>query len=479
MAADGRRMRLISRSRAAGPQMALPGHSAKLQANTAALAANRARPAPKQIQRRNSGHMLGVASVQPRTSPLTNDERMHGVEHSSLDINTTIFCTRFSPCARYVVASMGTGALKILSSPLAADAATNGGQSDLKLMRQMTPPGGDHFPCTDLVFSPRPPNSAGAHSLLTCSATGELHFWDVNFDKMEYEWIDRVTENVGADSGATHSVHFSHTGGRFASGGADKTVRLYDAEVNECVTAWGPASGADDGLDNNAKHCHSNQVFCVRFHPTDDRIVVSGGWDSNVKVWDARQAAPIRSLFGPHISGRGLAINKRNQILSASDCSDNSLQLWDFRSTKKLADIHWNEGGDVKDVVQRRLDAANSGGGSSNVVTSADADNEQQQQTHAQRTRSQQQFADDDDRPNPTPHLSCCAFSPDETMFAAGGTRPAECAVFDARTFEKLSMSTLEPAVHTLDFTDGGKSGNGLQMVIAGADNAVSLYKIE
>jgi WD40 repeat protein len=298
--------------------------------------------------------------------------------------------------------------------------------------------------------------------------------------------MDKMTE----PDNTIHSVHYSHTAEHFVTCGADKSVRLYDATMNECVTAWGPL--------NDTKQCHSNQVFCVRFHPSDHRIIVSGGWDSNVKVWDARQPAPIRTLFGPHISGRGLAINQKNQILTASDTNDNSLQLWDFRSTRKLADIHWTEGGKSEDVIARRVAAANdhsnnnnnnnnNNNSSSNNNSNSNSNNNKNSSSSSSSSSNnsnnntkaeeeQKSYADDDDRPNPTPHLYCCAFSPDDTMFAAGGTRPAEAAVFDSRTFEKLSSCTLEPSVHTLDFSS---DQTNLQLVVGGSDNAVSLYKIE
>jgi COMPASS component SWD3 len=53
---------------------------------------------------------------------------------------------------------------------------------------------------------------------------------------------------------------------------------------------------------------HSNRVFSIKFNPDDENILLSGGWDNTVQIWDIRAGASVRSIFGPHICGDAMDI---------------------------------------------------------------------------------------------------------------------------------------------------------------------------
>ena len=33
---------------------------------------------------------------------------------------------------------------------------------------------------------------------------------------------------------------------------------------------------------------HSNRIFCVKFDPSENNRIVSGGWDNTVQIYDVR-----------------------------------------------------------------------------------------------------------------------------------------------------------------------------------------------
>jgi len=48
---------------------------------------------------------------------------------------------------------------------------------------------------------------------------------------------------------------------------------------------------------------HSNRIFCVKYHPKDSNMLVSGGWDNTVMLYDVRSGGPVQWAYGPHICG--------------------------------------------------------------------------------------------------------------------------------------------------------------------------------
>jgi WD40 repeat protein len=54
---------------------------------------------------------------------------------------------------------------------------------------------------------------------------------------------------------------------------------------------------------------HSNRVFSLNFNPDDDNIILTGGWDNTVQIWDIRVSHAVRLIYGPHIAGDSVDIH--------------------------------------------------------------------------------------------------------------------------------------------------------------------------
>jgi WD40 repeat protein len=54
---------------------------------------------------------------------------------------------------------------------------------------------------------------------------------------------------------------------------------------------------------------HTNRVFCTKFSPDDPNVVISGGWDRIMKIYDTRAGKPVAQILGPNVSGDSIDIN--------------------------------------------------------------------------------------------------------------------------------------------------------------------------
>jgi len=71
---------------------------------------------------------------------------------------------------------------------------------------------------------------------------------------------------------------------------------------------------------------HTNGVMCLQF---DDNVLITGSYDTTVKVWDIRSGEELRTLSG-HTSGiRCLQFDDRKLMTGSLDCT---LRLWDWRT---------------------------------------------------------------------------------------------------------------------------------------------------
>lgn len=71
-------------------------------------------------------------------------------------------------------------------------------------------------------------------------------------------------------------------------------------------------------------------------------MLLSGGWDNNVKIWDLRTGAAVRSIYGPYICGDALDIHD-GYVLTGSWRGDKQLQMWDVGTSELVDDLSWNK----------------------------------------------------------------------------------------------------------------------------------------
>lgn len=163
--------------------------------------------------------------------------------------------------------------------------------------------------------------------LISTSAGGVVSVWKTN-EKQKGDIAAILLE----ENNEVNCADVCSDGCYFATAGKDRIIRIYDSKRLELCSSSRPVTPSYDLMDDSDKLVgHSKRIFAVRFHPHDNHVFLSGGWDNCVKIWDKRiLRSARRSLNGPHVCGKSIDVIG-NTILTGSWTSKNSLQLWDMR----------------------------------------------------------------------------------------------------------------------------------------------------
>ena len=136
-----------------------------------------------------------------------------------------------------------------------------------------------------------------------------------------------------------YCLDFNYDSTKIAVSGSEPKIRIYDEEKRELAVEL----SGEDKLPPG----HRSRVLCVKYVKDDPNLLLSGGWDYRVIVWDLRQARPARGYLGPLICGDGIDVYE-NLILTASWTQTNQLQTWDLREdgdearNKPVTTIDWD-----------------------------------------------------------------------------------------------------------------------------------------
>lgn len=161
-------------------------------------------------------------------------------------------------------------------------------------------------------------SSDGAFAL-SCSWDQTLRLWNLS--------TGNSTRIFSGHTGDVLSVAFSADNRQIISGSRDRTLRLWNT-LGECKHVI-------DGKD-----AHSEWVSCVRFSPnTENPLVISGGWDKAVKVWNLRDFKLKDNLYG-HTGYINTVAVSPDGSLCASGGKDGTAMLWDLNEGKHLYDLN-------------------------------------------------------------------------------------------------------------------------------------------
>jgi WD40 repeat protein len=123
-----------------------------------------------------------------------------------------------------------------------------------------------------------------------------------------------------------NAVAFSPDGNYAISGGADRTLRLWDTTTGRCL---------------RTVEAHRDQLTAVAF-TADGTQVISGSQDATLKLWDLASGNCVLTFEGHQAGIRTVALSRdRRFALSGGD--DRTLKLWDLNSGECLRTLEGHQ----------------------------------------------------------------------------------------------------------------------------------------
>eukprot|EP00413_Alexandrium_margalefii_P028655 CAMPEP_0204569132 /NCGR_PEP_ID=MMETSP0661-20131031/37577_1 /ASSEMBLY_ACC=CAM_ASM_000606 /TAXON_ID=109239 /ORGANISM="Alexandrium margalefi, Strain AMGDE01CS-322" /LENGTH=356 /DNA_ID=CAMNT_0051577213 /DNA_START=68 /DNA_END=1135 /DNA_ORIENTATION=+ len=232
------------------------------------------------------------------------------------------FCVRFSPDDQYLAASFANGAINIYNAST--------GKQEFVLNNAEGKEGlAAPLPTTQLRWRPHSAQSKTKSVLISVNAEfdGQILHWHIKSGKC----LHTITEG----GNQIFCLDYFSDGSQFATAGRDRVVRIYDEVTKQQTMAL-------QGGDMKDTAGHSNRIFSLKYHPTEPNIVLSGGWDNTVQIWDTRRGHSVRSLWNCYLCGDAVDFSAAGgEILTGSWRTESALQVWDFGSGDLVENVEW------------------------------------------------------------------------------------------------------------------------------------------
>lgn len=123
--------------------------------------------------------------------------------------------------------------------------------------------------------------------IIATNADGSLCHWHTTSGKMLNRIYDKYSQLLTCD--------YRSDGLEFLTAGVECEIKVYDEQTRQEKAMLKSGTNNEPG--------HSLRIFSAKFCADDENLIISGGWDKNVKIWDVRSGEIVRNIVGPFICG--------------------------------------------------------------------------------------------------------------------------------------------------------------------------------
>jgi WD40 repeat protein len=163
-------------------------------------------------------------------------------------------------------------------------------------------------PARGVTFARRLAASADGHSLATGMWNGAVCVWDLQ--TVQLRWQSRG----GPHTGHVKALEFARDGRSLVSFADDGSVVTWDAQSGEVLS--------DVVVEAS---------YCAACAP-DAGVVVTGGKENQVRVWDLETGQPRGDLLGLPRGPSSLAVSPDGRLIAAGGCLTKEILFWDLQT---------------------------------------------------------------------------------------------------------------------------------------------------
>jgi len=239
---------------------------------------------------------------------------------NQINLDADVLCVRYNPAGNLLAIGLATGNIMIYSveSKGFVYALRHGANK--------------HVPVTSIKWKPQGDDEDFEYMLIATYVSGEIKTWHVTTQTC----IRTHTEGKKGHEVQLLVAAYNTSGTRSIAGGDNGRIYLYDDLSGTKLSTMGPS------VNNEVMDGHVMRVFALQYHPQDDQVFVSGGWDNTIQWWDTRTSErySIKKISGPLLCGEGLDIEPNTQkLVAASWRRHDNCEIYDFGTGKRIKEM--------------------------------------------------------------------------------------------------------------------------------------------
>ena len=209
----------------------------------------------------------------------------------------------------------------------------------------------------DGAFSPdfEPGNSSSSNRIVTVSQDGKAIVWRMRLSgsiDAERTGSQRASAGTPRIEMAQESIFTGHEGPIYSVAYSPDGNEVATASYDKRVLLWNPVDVPAFDLDSlllkknvdvpqRELTGHSAPVQSV-IYSKDGKLLISGGRDNAVKVWDVKNGKPVKTFRGHHSAVRSVDISPDGrQVISGA--KDDSIILWNVNEYEELRILNGQE----------------------------------------------------------------------------------------------------------------------------------------
>lgn len=162
--------------------------------------------------------------------------------------------------------------------------------------------------------------------VIACACSNGLQIWNLKLKKITNKIYTGYTSQV-------LSVSFSDDGKKIVTGGADKTIRIWDSETGRQI--------------GETMVGHEAGVTSVLFLEKEKKVVSCCSIDKTIRLWDVETGKQIGKPLFCHLSGVYSVCLSPNNKRIISTGNDGMVRSWDVKTGKQIENLLIDHAGAV------------------------------------------------------------------------------------------------------------------------------------